>query len=156
MKKGAYIPYILDLLPHLELNDMAPMEALKLAMQRWPYERKPHIVADAAFGSIEMLEKITTWGGSATLSCPQTVMPWIWELLSIINNNLPPSHWRAAKLQSSNIIASLLAGTDHYGKLLINRYFLLVGQPKQQVSITGVISEMPRFESYYSFINEKR
>jgi len=68
MKKGANIPYILDLLPHLELNDMAPMETLKLAMQRWPYERKPHIVADAAFGSIEMLEKITTWGGSATLS----------------------------------------------------------------------------------------
>jgi len=67
-----------------------------LAMQRWPYERKPHIVADAAFGSIEILKKITTWGGSATLSCPQTVMPWIWELLS---HNLPPSHWSAAKLQ---------------------------------------------------------
>jgi len=50
-------------------------------MQRWPYERNPDIVADAAFGSIEMLEKITTWGGSATLSCPQTVMLWIWELL---------------------------------------------------------------------------
>jgi len=33
--------------------------------------KQPHIVADAAFGSIEMLEKITTWGGSATLSCPQ-------------------------------------------------------------------------------------
>jgi len=112
-------------------------------------------MADTAFGSIEMLEKITTWGGSATLSCPQTVMPWIWELLS---HNWPPSHWCAAKLQSSNIIASLHAGTDHYGKITYQQ-ILSIGwttTPKHQVSITGVISEMPRFENLTTLLSMKK
>jgi len=43
-------------------------------------------VADAAFGSIEMLEKITTWGGSATIL--PSVMPWISIDLRIKNHNL--------------------------------------------------------------------
>jgi len=77
-------------------------------------------------------------------------MPWIWELLS---HNLPPSHWCATKLQSSNIIASLHAGTDHYGKITYQQILSigLTTTPKQHVSITGVISEMPRLESYHSF-----
>lgn len=53
LQDGGVLPYILDLLPHLQCGDLSPTDALEKAMSRWGNLKKPHIVADAAFGSLD-------------------------------------------------------------------------------------------------------
>lgn len=43
---------------------------------------KPHIVADSAFGSLALLEKIRNWGGTATLAFNEIQRSWLWYLLN--------------------------------------------------------------------------
>jgi len=111
LEEGAVFPYILDLLPHLQCGDLSPTGALELAMERWGNLNKPHIIADAAFGSLEMLEKIKNWDGTATFSCSINTTPWLWQLLS---HNLPVSHRRAVVQTSTGNIASLHALQNEY------------------------------------------
>ena len=56
------LPYILDIHPHLRVGDCSPQQIVKLFMQRWLGESKPHWVGDAAFGSTEVLAEIEEWG----------------------------------------------------------------------------------------------
>jgi hypothetical protein len=109
VEENATLPYILDLLPHLQVSDISPVESLKLGLERWGTISKPHIVADAAFGSVEMLAHITGWGGTATFSCASGSSSWLWELLS---HNLPALHWRAAVHHPSGYVASLHTAQD--------------------------------------------
>ena len=58
-------------------------------------EKLPHIVADAAFGSLSMLNDISHWNGHATLSFSRSshTESWLWNPLS---HGVPVNHWRAA------------------------------------------------------------
>jgi hypothetical protein len=110
----ATLPYILDMFPHLQVGDSSPLENLQLALSRWGNLSKPHIVADAAFGSIDMLTKISEWGGTATFSCSSNNVAWLWELLSY---NLPIAHWRGAMQPSTGFIAAIHAASDDNRKI---------------------------------------
>ena len=69
------VPYILDILPHLQMGDSAPLENLRSVLQRWKTRDKPHIIAEAAFGSFDILQEIAEWHGMATMSCPVGTNP---------------------------------------------------------------------------------
>lgn len=109
------IPYILDILPHLQVGDTSPVENLQAVLKRWNLIDRPHIVADAAFGSIDILKEITEWGSVATLSCPVGNSAWLWETLS---TNLPAWNWRGAHNEELQIVASVHAATDDKGGLV--------------------------------------
>lgn len=86
-------------------------------MNRWsniddtPF--KPHIVADSAFGSPQLLNEIEQWGGTGTFACSSTHSSWLWELLT---KNVPPNHWRASI--QDNLIASAHIIADPNGKFV--------------------------------------
>lgn len=61
---------------------------------------KPHVVADSAFGSLQMLKDITAAGWTGTLSMPCNEPSYLWNVL---NMNVPPNHWRAAYLSQSGL-----------------------------------------------------
>jgi hypothetical protein len=87
------LPYIVDILPHLEQGDYSPAGAFVAFLSRWSKPTRPHFVADAAFGSLELVKKISEWGGKATLSFNINNNTWLWNCLTF---SLPPGHWRAA------------------------------------------------------------
>jgi hypothetical protein len=62
-------------------------------MKNWIADAKPEMLADSAFGSIELLKDIENWGGHGTFSMQSTHQSYIWEVLSAI---LPPNNWRTA------------------------------------------------------------
>lgn len=95
------------------MGDSAPVENLKEAMRNWTGNDRPHIIADAAFGNLDILEDITEWGASATLSCAVGQNPWLWEVLSA---HLPSGHWRLAEQTTTGILASCHCSTDEKGK----------------------------------------
>ena len=70
-------------------------------LMRWGKFGHPLWIADAAFGSMAMLEEVTKWDGTATLSCASGNQSWLWTTLSF---NLPPGHWRAAYHQQTATI----------------------------------------------------
>lgn len=124
------LPYILDLLPHLQLGDVDPTRSFKTFLHRWGAVNKPHFIADAAFASDELCNHILSWGGNITFSWNVGHTPWLWELLSY---NLPPYHWRVAFNSRLNSVASLHAIINDKGKKAF-----------QQIISTGY--SMPREE----------
>ena len=64
-----------------------------LQFNRWLHDIKPHIVADSAFGSLELLKEINTWGGFATFASSINKQQSLWNTLAI---NTPANTWRAA------------------------------------------------------------
>jgi len=113
IKDGSKIPYVLDILPHLKVGDAAPRENLKEFLNRWKEIQHPHIVVDAAFGSLDMASTVNDWGGTATLSCNSSTHCFLWEVLS---TNLPPGTWRIAYHPETHLLASCHAVTDDNGK----------------------------------------
>lgn len=103
------VPYIVDVLPVLRVSAGGPQQFLREALARWGEVRKPHIVADSAFGSLEMLEEIVKWGGHATLACSPTVHTSLWETLSL---HLQPNSARACIRRDSRIAASIRTNED--------------------------------------------
>lgn len=43
-KVNGGLPYILDIIPHLRPNDIAPADAVRQVMQRWPHDKSVHII----------------------------------------------------------------------------------------------------------------
>jgi len=110
--QDATLPYILDIIPHVQVGDISPVESFKAMLQRWPEDQvRPHIVGDAAFGSLDMMSCVAEWGGTATLSCGINNCAWLWDLLS---TDLPPATWRCA-VNEDSIIASVHVATDDRG-----------------------------------------
>ena len=70
---------------------------------RYHLAEKPHIVADAAFGSLGLLKDIAQWNGHATLSFSSHTESWLWNALS---HAVPVNHWRAA-VNPAGLIATI-------------------------------------------------
>jgi hypothetical protein len=100
--KNGKLPFILDFHPHLQVADAAPHSVIIQFLKNWKLVCKPHVVADSAFGSFDVMKQIVELGFSATLSMPATASDWLWDVLS---HNLPSDHWRAAV--KDNIVASV-------------------------------------------------
>ena len=79
----AHVPYILDVLPVLQVSGGGPQQFMRQVMPRWGTAKKPHFVADSAFGSIEMLTEVKGWGGGGTLACSPTVNSYLWEAIKV-------------------------------------------------------------------------
>lgn len=105
----AKVPYIIGVLPVLQVSSGGPQQYLREVMTRWGTLNKPHFVADSAFGSLEMLQEIKDWGGSGTLACSPTVNSYLWDALSL---NLPPSHSRNCINSTSDIAAGIRVSED--------------------------------------------
>ena len=110
------LPYILDILPHLQFGDSKPQEMLSQALSHLPLpDAMPHLIADAAFGSWETMQNIAEWGGAATLSWNKGNTTWLWELLS---TTFQPNTWRAAYHAETDSVATVHALLDSTGKLI--------------------------------------
>ncbi len=72
---------------------------------------KPQIVADSAFGSLDLMKEVTKWGGHGTFSVSANSMTWIWNILG---KNVPATCWRAA-INEDNVIASSTRIVDSKG-----------------------------------------
>lgn len=114
------LPYILDILPHLQQGDCSPHLALKKFLDRWCKTEKPHIFADSAFGSLTTMELVENWGGTATFSTPENNCSWLWKVLEY---NLPGQHWRVAENQKKWVAschAIIEDGVRSYQHILTN------------------------------------
>mmetsp|Transcript_17206 Transcript_17206/g.23916 ORF Transcript_17206/g.23916 Transcript_17206/m.23916 type:complete len:125 (+) Transcript_17206:182-556(+) len=87
-------------------------------MQHWPYDSKPHLCADSAFGSFELMKDIVDWGGKATMSVAQEPQ-WLWKVLSY---SVPPGHWRAT--QSPTLVASVHAKLNKENNCTIYKHLI--------------------------------
>jgi hypothetical protein len=115
-----HLPYIIDILPHLQKGDNAPTDIVQKFMKHWTTEPKPHILGDSAFGSFSLLEEIIDWGAGGTFAMQGKFAPYLWEVLSA---NLPPNTWRAAHndqgwLASCSKIFDVASGKQTYQQIL--------------------------------------
>jgi hypothetical protein len=142
----AWLPFILDLEPHLEMGDTSPDLALRSCLARWELEERPHLVADSAFGSLLALDHLRQWGCVATMACASNKESWVWLLLS---KSLPSGHWRAALI--GQVVYSVTCSADPKGEL---HYLKVMSSGYRAVSFLSIfpaigaqqqVSSMPLF-----------
>lgn len=97
------LPYFVEFIPHLKLNDGGGATAVIKMLQRWRFTTMPHIVADSGFGSIPLLKQISDFGAVGTLSIPINEID---KLNYILSYNLPLNRWRTC-VNSEGIICSI-------------------------------------------------
>jgi hypothetical protein len=138
----------LDIWPHLLDSDSAPKDVVIEFMKRWCLDTKPHTVADAAFGSFDLIHEIENWGGYATFSISSNNTSWLWNILS---SNLPCGCWRTAQ-HTNGFIASCSALIDKNGKRVLQHLFSngfksVISSEESSSSIVPSVSssEMPIF-----------
>ena len=66
---------------------------VQILIIRWFLEKKPHIIADSAFGSQNAITLINNWNASATFAVNKDNNAWLWSVLS---ESVTPDKWRAA------------------------------------------------------------
>jgi len=145
------LPFFLDIVPHLKPNDDSLDKALRIMMERWRFAMKPHIVADSGFGSFGMLDAITKWEGTATLSMPINECQGLDSLLSY---NLPVNNWRACTNDKGFILSAQCKAVDNAsGGKSIARKFVLTNAFKCQFEVFGTVNiienptvVMPRYD----------
>ena len=84
---------------------------------------KPHIIADSAFASSDLMLKVKTWGGSLTTAVPSNNNSYLWKLLSW---NVPPNFWRAA-ISSDGNLASIHRIIDDNSNKITTQQILSTG-----------------------------
>lgn len=73
-----YFPSLIFFIGH----QPTPFEAGKELIENWPYEDKPHVVMDAAFGSLKMASVCSEKGFLFSLSTNSGVQEkWLWDCL---------------------------------------------------------------------------
>lgn len=145
LPNGSKVPYILDIIPHVQVGDIAPQLNFETALRRWPETfSKPHFVVDSAFGSIEMVTKVLTWGGQCTIACAPGVEQWLWETLSL---HLPGKTWRTAVHTGTEIVASIRINAEcsTYQRVLSTGWETDIKTCTTPRSETNIQSRLPRF-----------
>jgi hypothetical protein len=95
IKSDHVLPFIIGIKPHLWQGDSAPQDAIQtfmkqyviyyesfLYMGRWTHNKKSFIVADSAFGLLQLLKEIDEWGGFTTFATSKQANTSLWSLLS--------------------------------------------------------------------------
>lgn len=72
-------------------------------IRRWNYDRQALIVADRAFGSVNVAETISNWGGACVIGIAKTNLPWIWP---ISTHGLPADSWRTVSKSGTTYMLS--------------------------------------------------
>lgn len=113
------LPFVLDFLPHLVVNDTAPDDTLVQFRERWACSSPfPDSLGDAAFGSEPMIKRLKSENVNSLFSVPTDASPYVWETLSAgnnfylfyvidINSGLTPNTWRGAINEQEGITASV-------------------------------------------------
>ena len=109
------LPFILIMQPHLQYGDSGPQENFSDALETWSELSSSHFVADAAFGSWDVLQEVASKGASSTFSWSTKDTPWLWNLLS---HGLPPNCWRVAVNAKKGCIASIHAVVSDKGRMV--------------------------------------
>lgn len=142
VRQNSILPYVVDILPHLQVGDINPVGAVieflsrylhiylnNIKYIRYPFDLKPHIIGDAAFGNTELITRIQEWGGNATFSFNENNTSWLWDLLAY---KTPPNTWKAA--MKNEVIATLHAIEDSSHKI--------VNQQIMTTAFNGIIYHM--------------
>ena len=90
-KLNGKIPYFIEIIPHLKLNDGGGEQAVRIMIQQWRFDDKPCIVADSGFGSLTLAEDIRSWSGYSTLSISVIEA----SFATLLSQNLPLNNWHA-------------------------------------------------------------
>jgi hypothetical protein len=133
-KSNKVLPFVLDHEPYLRVGGAAPQQAMYNLLDRWPAQlNKPHIIGDAAFGSLETLKIIEQKGFYATLSVPNNQPAWLWNALEYA---VPADHWRYVRNNQGWIasVHTLVAdsGTISYHNILSNGFVSVEGNQQFQ------------------------
>lgn len=98
------VPFILDFLPHLVVNDTAPDDTIFQFKERWAHNSPfPNIIGDAAFGSEAMINQLQEEEVHSLFSMASDSHPSLWAALSA---GLTPNTWRSA-ISRDGIVASV-------------------------------------------------
>ena len=73
------LPFIIDFLPHLVVNDTAPDDTILQFQQRWPFRTIPFpdILGDAAFGSEVLINSLQEDDVDSLFSMPSDSLPFL-------------------------------------------------------------------------------
>jgi hypothetical protein len=92
-----------------------------IVTNRHPFDDKPVVIADSAFGTDEVRKAIDNWGGLGVLSFRPSIHEWLWVTLS---HNVPPGNYRAARAPDPDgWIASASVGVVDEGKVMYKNVF---------------------------------
>ena len=110
-------------------------DVVREVLDSWPWETKPHIVGDSAFGSFDLLEDVTKRGATATFAIRDTCSPNLWKLLS---KDLQVDKHRMAYCSKKQIVASVSSkrrahNEDAITKCVISSGFAVVNQEAPDV-----------------------
>ena len=80
-------------------------EAYKKIVERCPFRPMPHVVADAAFGSIQLATEMATRSQPIVTTCSmnEKESPYVWALLA---RNLQQDRWCAVFQRSTGVLLS--------------------------------------------------
>ena len=146
IKSNSIHPFIVGMYPHL-IASSAPkhFDVVRYFMDNWSFEKRPHIVADSAFGSFQLLDDIKRWGSTATFALSSSTEPNLWKLLraGLVNDK-----WRAAFNETSGVVASLslktkTGKTEQVCQTVIStgfKYSTSPIQPTSQTSLEGAVA----------------
>lgn len=88
------LPYVIDFQPYLTPYQIdSPRASMAKLCDRWPYATKPHITADSAFGSVDVINQLGEKGFTVTMSMSTNECPSVWKLLG---RSLQGNQWCAA------------------------------------------------------------
>ena len=83
------LPFILDFLPHLVVNDTAPNDTVRQFKEWWAQNTPfPDLMGDAAFGSLQSIKELKASNVRTLFSMPIDFEPYLWEVLSAGDSSL--------------------------------------------------------------------
>lgn len=92
------LPYVLDFFPHLTVGDAGLSELVAASVDRLDFPLNDlHYIGDSAFYSAAIMEKLIQSDCLATIACPSSRAPEVFDLLT---HNLPNNYSRSARRES--------------------------------------------------------
>ena len=113
------MPFVLDFLPHVVVNDTAPDDTVLQFKERWLFAHIPFpdLIGDAAFGSEATMTSLNTVGTNTLFSMPSDSHSYLWDILSA---GLTPNTWRAA-INEEGIVASIHQCQDSTSNKIVHQ-----------------------------------
>ena len=142
-----WLPFAIDLLPHVQVGDSGPESNIVRAIERWGRDDRPHVVADSAFASDRVVARLQSWGGTFTLACPSTYKSTVWKFLS---SGLRDNCHRF--LECGGVLYSVTcsadhSGTLHYGKVISTGWnFKLENIEQEETEPIRTESDIPLYQ----------
>lgn len=138
------LPYVLDLIPHMQVGDVSPTIAFKQALENWIIPDKPIFVADNAFGTSDMCQTIENWGGRYVLSFKSDHEGHLWSLLSYNGSDGQVRY--ATNTSRSNVASTRMMikeGKLYYQNVVSNAPMKQIGRGNASISSIDDVTPPP-------------